>query len=645
MFTIGQLVWLPRGAQPGLFVTAVDQAIGEAEILHVRFGSDESGPFQFVPESDACVQAEHGRPVPFDGGEDELRSAARERVCRTISLDEGRPYESTVWVLDDGRAVWEFTAHHILLDAYGVSLLTRRVAELYTSSARGDAPGTSWFGNLADAPREESRYESSPRWQADHDFWTGREVDADGGALLSAAPALTLPVEVSEALDRTVADSLAAIAESVGGTWADALIGIWGLYIAALRGEEDVVLGVPLMARRGNALRTPMMQANILPLHLRPAPGVTVSEWIGVVSEKLTAIRRHQRYRGENLAVASGGHRVALPQVNLKIFDYELDFAGLVGIPESLAPGPVDDLNLIVYNDSVHGRMWTWDIDSASLRAAEEAVVVRDGDSPSGGSADVVSGSGLVIELNPSATAGCSLVISAHASVADRRTVARWGSEIASVLAGPGHGTGHRPEQLEELAGAFAARASTVDHAVADAWRDVYALDGTSSQTSVDDEGPERYLSRSLTPLERSVVRDSFLESVARYGNGILGERVDVDTDLREHGIPDVSGPLTVPVAHEIGGARPPSDAIDLALLRYSVPQGREVLARVSDSAVLLTEAHARSSCPGLREGLELDYDIVFRFRCSEDETLLECIGGSRHLEEILQRWAEAALG
>lgn len=72
-------------------------------------------------------------------------------------------------------------------------------------------------------------------------------------------------------------------------------------------------------------------------------------------ARELGEVRRHQHHRGERLVGAGEGQKRAFPQINLEIFDYELDFAGLKGEPESLATGPVDDLNLFVHNDNVHG--------------------------------------------------------------------------------------------------------------------------------------------------------------------------------------------------------------------------------------------------------------------------------------------------
>ena len=69
--------------------------------------------------------------------------------------------DTSVWRLTDGRLAWEFRTHHILLDAYAISLLTRRVAQVYTALARGESVPESTFGTVAEMIAAEDDYDSS----------------------------------------------------------------------------------------------------------------------------------------------------------------------------------------------------------------------------------------------------------------------------------------------------------------------------------------------------------------------------------------------------------------------------------------------------------------------------------------------------
>nr|KKD32053.1 enterobactin synthase subunit F [Pantoea sp. 3.5.1] len=64
-------------------------------------------------------------------------------------------------------------------------------------------------------------------------------------------------------------------------------------------------------------------------------------------------MRRHQRYDAEqvqrDLGRSGDSDPLYGPVINLKMFDYQLDFAGIKGVTHQLASGPVRDLEIAIY--------------------------------------------------------------------------------------------------------------------------------------------------------------------------------------------------------------------------------------------------------------------------------------------------------
>ncbi|WP_143695224.1 condensation domain-containing protein [Williamsia sp. 1135] len=354
VFSVGQLVWLPSDVDADLVASAVSIATGEADVLRCRFEDGDAGPVQIVgaPTDEVAVSVVH-----FGGTPDQLRGEARSRMAVPIALSANLMYDNTVWTLAGGGVAWEFKAHHIMLDAYGVSLLTRRVAQVYTALAQCREIPASKAGTVAEVVALEATYENGPSAEVDRVYWEGvlaARTD-DDSELVTATPALALPIQASVSIDREVINRIGELGKAVGASWGDAAIAVWSWYNAARQGKTAASIALPMMGRRGVALLTPMMLVNMLPLHLEASPDDTVGDWLARVVAAMKDVRKHQRYRGERLATASGGRKAALPQLNPKVFDYDLDFAGARGVPESLAIGPVDDLDLFIYNDNVHG--------------------------------------------------------------------------------------------------------------------------------------------------------------------------------------------------------------------------------------------------------------------------------------------------
>ncbi|MFD0804177.1 condensation domain-containing protein, partial [Streptomonospora algeriensis] len=109
------------------------------------------------------------------------------------------------------------------------------------------------------------------------------------------------------------------------------------------------------------ALRTPAMVVNVLPLRVGLHPADTVADLIARTTARLRELRAHQRYRAEDirrdLNLVGRGTALHGPMINIKAFDYDLDFAGVRGTARTLSEGPVEDVSLSVYRDSAGGGL------------------------------------------------------------------------------------------------------------------------------------------------------------------------------------------------------------------------------------------------------------------------------------------------
>lgn len=146
------------------------------------------------------------------------------------------------------------------------------------------------------------------------------------------------------------------------------MIAVSAVYVHRMTGSEDVVLGLPMMGRIGSAsLNVPAMVMNLLPLRLTVSSSMSFSELIQQISREIRSIRRHHKYRHEelrrDLKLIGENHRLFGPQINLMPFDYGLDFAGARGTTHNLSAGPVDDLSINVY-DRTDGSRLRIDVDA-----------------------------------------------------------------------------------------------------------------------------------------------------------------------------------------------------------------------------------------------------------------------------------------
>ncbi|WP_345290112.1 condensation domain-containing protein, partial [Streptomyces gulbargensis] len=122
-------------------------------------------------------------------------------------------------------------------------------------------------------------------------------------------------------------------------------------YTHRTTGAADVVLRVFLAARTNpDALATPAMLVNDLPLRLTIRPSATFTELVAQVRDRLAEAVRHQRFPGERIRRELGAQdqgSLSGPTVNVLSFaPGRLTVGGAGATVHQVASGPVRDLVL-----------------------------------------------------------------------------------------------------------------------------------------------------------------------------------------------------------------------------------------------------------------------------------------------------------
>ncbi|THF76595.1 amino acid adenylation domain-containing protein [Cohnella fermenti] len=355
MYNTGEYVDIRGPLDRRTFEAALRQAWLEAEALHVRFEEDGEGPWQVLAPHSGWTLHEadlSGEAEPF-----ELARAWMDAdLGRPCKLAEGPLLTQALFKLGPERYLWYQRIHHIAIDGYGFSLLTKRVAQVYTAMKQGRPWMNGGFGSWHRVLDEDEGYRGSERMEADRRYWLDRFADdPDAVSLSDRAPrSAHRVVRHSSELSAAAASSLRRSAQLHGVAWSEIVLAAVAAYVHRLTGAEDVILGLPMMSRLGSAsLNTPGMVMNIVPLRLQVRPATTVSELVRQAAREVREARKHQGYRHEELRRelrrVGDGRRLYGPMVNMMPFDSGLQFGDAPGIKHNLSAGPVDDVAVNVY--------------------------------------------------------------------------------------------------------------------------------------------------------------------------------------------------------------------------------------------------------------------------------------------------------
>ncbi|MEU7137767.1 amino acid adenylation domain-containing protein [Streptomyces sp. NPDC046261] len=353
VYNTGDCVEINGPLDEELFERALRQTVHEAETLALVATAGDP-PAQRV---------ESGRQWPLhrldlrtaDRPADEAETWMRADLDRPVDLTEGALVTQALIRLADDRYWWYQRVHHFAVDAYALTLIGRRAAEIYTALAAGTEPAPNPFGTLRELVDDEAEYTAGERHGADRDFWRERFADRPEPVSLSDGPAVPAGFVLRHGAELPVGSltRLESAARAAKATWAELLIAATAGYVHRTTGARDIVLGLPLMNRRGPAaLRTPAMMVNVMPLRIAVQPQDTGAELLRRVVLEVRAVRRHQRYRQEDLrrdlGLTAAEQPLFGPMVNIKAFEGDLEFGGLPGVVRNLAAGPVDDLAVAV---------------------------------------------------------------------------------------------------------------------------------------------------------------------------------------------------------------------------------------------------------------------------------------------------------
>ncbi|MEV6263587.1 amino acid adenylation domain-containing protein [Streptomyces sp. NPDC051784] len=352
---------------------AVRATTQEAESLRLRVHETQDGPRQSVSEEPVRLP----RIIDLSDREDpaaeadELVAAERARAaehCREMT--ERSLYTPVVIRLSDTEVWYTQLGHHLVFDGYSGAMVARRTAAHYTALVRGTDVAPCTFGTMEALVAADREYRGSERAERDRAYWLDRFTPLPelGEAAVSAAPSGSSLVARVE-LDPEEMARLHTFAKEENVTWGEAMIACYAAFLHRVTGDDEVVFALPMMCRTaGVELRTPSMGVNVLPVRTRVAPGDTLAGLTRRIAQILREMRKHQRYRGEDLprdlAVPGAGALLHGRGINLKAFDLAMDFAGAHGVMRNVAGGPPEDMGLSVLPASGGGLLLGFEVDA-----------------------------------------------------------------------------------------------------------------------------------------------------------------------------------------------------------------------------------------------------------------------------------------
>ena len=282
-FNIGEYLIIDGPVDPASFEAAARQVAGEVQALRIRLERTNGVPKQFVcPATDWTMSVY-----------DLTREACPEEAALAwIRADFTRPLDLlrdplVMWALfklGQNRFLWCHRYHHMVMDAVGMSLIVRRMANVYTALADGLTPMRIVLAHCVSSLMTTRAYRASEQFAADRDYWMNLFAKRPEPARLGGLPGAHGGGILRETayLSPSSMAGMRNTAEEAATRWPIVMIAATAAYLYRMTGLQEVIVGVTVTGRTNSITRQiPGMAANLLhvPIEVRPEePGIEFLE-------------------------------------------------------------------------------------------------------------------------------------------------------------------------------------------------------------------------------------------------------------------------------------------------------------------------------------------------------------------------------
>jgi amino acid adenylation domain-containing protein len=264
--------------RPAALEDAFNILVERHEILRTVFAEDEKGNVrQFIsPLEKISFKMAHYDLTSDDDQDETLRRSLYAESIGAFDLAAGPLVRASIYRLARNRWVFSYTMHHIISDAWSMSILINELLLLYNANVKGEANPL---------PALKTQYKDYAAWQvarlsgetfkADHDYWT-RQLEGE-------LPILNFPVDkvrpavktyngsaISQTISSSLSKGIKELGREQGATLFMGLLAAVNALLFRYTNQEDIIVGTPIASRGDEDLENQLgFYVNTLALRTR----------------------------------------------------------------------------------------------------------------------------------------------------------------------------------------------------------------------------------------------------------------------------------------------------------------------------------------------------------------------------------------
>ncbi|WP_275374542.1 non-ribosomal peptide synthetase [Xenorhabdus bovienii] len=283
--------------------SALDRLVARHESLRTRFVSIKGQSYQHIEP------AENGFTLSYHDLRQLDSTLHTDRITEFVDLDSKRSFDFTqdplirgqLLQLEDETHVLLLNQHHIITDGWSIGVLVHELGALYHAIFNDyDDPLPPLPIQYVDYAVWQREWLQENTFSTQRDFWL--EQLADAPALLSLPIVRSRPAVQSYIgnyipfhLEADLLGSLKALGQRHNTTLFMTVLAAWGVVLARLSGQDDIIIGTPVANRPRRELEGIIgFFVNTLALRIKFSDGLRVTDLLAQVQERVLTAYAHQ---------------------------------------------------------------------------------------------------------------------------------------------------------------------------------------------------------------------------------------------------------------------------------------------------------------------------------------------------------------
>lgn len=261
----------------------------------LRFCIEKGIPKQYLVEYS---------PIQFDlvslNSTEEAKELAQKEINTPFNIVDSKLFNFVMFKLPDGSGGFTTLFHHLISDAWNISLFLSEVMDYYSSITNQREIDSNFYPSYIDYIKSENEYKSSNRFQKDHDFWNSlfdTEPVVSHISPNSNISADTLAKRITFNLDTNIYSRISEFCKNNNCSIYTFFMTIYSLYIAKINNNHSPIVGTPVLNRTNfKEKHTSGMFISTVPFKTTFTADESFADYLNDVALAQLSIFRHQKY-------------------------------------------------------------------------------------------------------------------------------------------------------------------------------------------------------------------------------------------------------------------------------------------------------------------------------------------------------------